>query len=434
MPRNHSLQVCTATLALVVYSAAATNTFAQNIPNSQLAVDVVTLKSGVKLRGAFMGRDANRIVSMAVQRKWLKKNQEAFYAEQMKAENEAALKSNQALKDRVQSWLDEEPDQNLMVAFLKGEMRELNDRIATIKEDGVDAQFVVVRFPDKDIRSKYSQKPANRKLALLAWEEEYKDVENRKATDLLKALERDGYKPADEIVDLSSRLPVRRQGAREWGARRAIVEFSFGDKLEYQGMGDALFRTGGEEKPDLAKILPQILQSALTSQVDGLQELLGEPGLNVRQKPAAKKKKLDFSGPIAEAQRLGVRSFRVTSLDLNPTAGRAAVTGRYVVKMPNGKWETIWQATSIEDASKARPDFENQIKNDPQLKQITGLLNGLGGGLDGQLNTAIRFGGATMDAQKKADQAFFKFRDKFMRRLSSPPVRLPTAPAADSKN
>lgn len=393
---------------------------------ARFAVDLVTLKSGERLRGAFMGRDDNRIVSMAVQRSWLKQNQPKFYEDLIAAEKEAALHAEQDLSNRVQGWIDEEPQQNLMLAFLKGELRDSQDRIESIKADGVDVQFVVVKFPDNKITFKYSQQPDNRKIALLAWREKLKDVETREVADLSKALARDGLEPAQEVVDLSSRLPTTVQSDREWAARRAIVEFNYGEKLEYQGMGKALFRTGGEQKMDLAQVLPQILQSTLTSQLGGLEELLGEPGQNVRPRPAAQNPQADFSGPIADAKQAGVRSFRVTTLDLNPTGGQAAVTGHFVALMPSGEWETIWKETTTEDSSKARPEVENQIKNDPQLKQITDVLKGLGGGLDGQLSTAIRFGGATMEAQKKADQSFFKFRDQYMRRLSGPAISLPT--------
>jgi hypothetical protein len=394
---------------------------------SRFAVDLVTLKSGERLRGAFMGRDANRIVSMAVQRDWLKKNEPKYYEKLAKDESTAAVQANQALVQRIEKWIANKPENNFMVAYLKGEFEDAQDQLKATEKTGVDAQFVVVQFPDNRIRTKYSQQTINRKIALLAWQEEYKDVENREATDLARELEDDGFKLADEEVDLSNRIPTRPQSEREWAARQAIVEFNFGEKLEYQGTGTALFRTGKEKQVDLAKVLPQILQGTLKNQLGGIEDLLNEPGLNGRRPAAKNVNKQDFSKQITEAKQEGARSFRVTKLDLNPGGGRATVTGLFVVQMPNGKWETIWKSTVSEDAKKARPDAEFQIKNDPQLKQLTELLNGLGGGLDGQLNTAIRFGGATMEAQKKADSEFFKFRDKYMRRLSGPRIRLPAA-------
>ena len=404
------------------------NLQAQNRSLSRFAVDLVTLKSGERLRGAFMGRDAKGIVSMAVQREWLKQNEPKYLEALLAAEKESALAADQELIQRNEKWIAQNPKQDLLIAFLKGEIDESKDRIQTINKTGVDAQFVVVRFPDNRIRSKYSQQPSNRKIALLAWQESYKDVETREAEDLAKALDQDGLELDKEVVNLSSRLPIKRQSDREWAARQAIVEFAFGEQLEYQGTGTALFRTGKEQQIDLAKVLPQLLQNTLKTQLGGLEDLLNEPGLNGRR-PAANRANArpDFTKQIAEATKMGVRGFRVTSLDLNPTAGRAAVTGQFVARMPNGKWETIWESTITEDATKARPGAEFQIKNDPQLKQLTSLLNGLDGGLDGQLNTAIRFGGATMEAQKKADTKFFEFRDKYMRRLSSPTISVPAA-------
>jgi hypothetical protein len=203
MKPHFRIRTCVTVLISLACFAATRVEAQKRTPLSELAVDSVTLKSGQKLRGAFIGRDVNRVVSMAVQRKWLKENGEDFYNELVPGETAAALQADGNLAKRVQSWLDEKPKQNLMVAFLKGEIDEVNDRIATTKEDGVDSQFVVVRFLEKEIRSKYSQKPASRKIALLAWQEEYKNVETRPASELLAELERDGLKPPEEVVDLS---------------------------------------------------------------------------------------------------------------------------------------------------------------------------------------------------------------------------------------
>ena len=63
-------------------------------------------------------------------------------------------------------------------------------------------------------------------------------------------------------------------------------------------------------------------------------------------------------------------------------------------------------------------------------KQIALVLSGsgklLGVVTDGDIRRAL-LGGATMEAQKKADTKFFEFRDKYMRRLSSPTISVPAA-------
>jgi hypothetical protein len=47
---------------------------------------------------------------------------------------------------------------------------------------------------------------------------------------------------------------------------------------------------------------------------------------------------------------------------------------------------------------------------------------------------AIRFGAATQEAQKQADGRFFEFRDRHLRRLDGPVLRIaPAAPAKGTK-
>ncbi len=42
----------------------------------------------------------------------------------------------------------------------------------------------------------------------------------------------------------------------------------------------------------------------------------------------------------------------------------------------------------------------------------------------------MRYGAATMEAQKTADSRFFQFRDRLLRRLDGPVLRIPAATTA----
>ena len=62
----------------------------------RFAVDLVTLKSGDRLRGALLGASADGTVSMAVQREWLKRSRPRFYEEATRFETASASGKNRA--------------------------------------------------------------------------------------------------------------------------------------------------------------------------------------------------------------------------------------------------------------------------------------------------------------------------------------------------
>jgi hypothetical protein len=386
---------------------------------ARLAVDLVTLDSG-RLRGAFLGVDADGIVTMAVQRSWLKSTRPARYEELVGHEAAEAKAAAMQLLDRIRSWLDEKPKSNALVTFLEVEVERVEARLAKLDARAGDSQFVLVKFPRRAAKYSFAQPPQNRRIAMLAWRERLDDVETREAADLEKQLRDAGIDPATDVPDLADRLPPALQDETEWAARRAVVEFELADKLEFQGIGNALVRTdGGAAKVGLEQLLPELLPQLLQDQPGGqLADLLQEPGLNPRR--GNKTSTPDFSGAIRQAERSGTNGFRVTTVDLNLQQKRANVETRFLAKLPSGKWETIWSHQAAGDTSKPRPDIQRQIENDPQVAEALKLAKSLGLGAGGQLQTAMNFGAATMEAQKIADQAFFHFLDRYVQHLDGP--------------
>ena len=396
----------------------------------RFAVDMVTLKSGERLRGALLGPGADGQISMAVQREWLKATRREFYAKHVKDETASARQSLDTLLMRIEEWQNEEPASNLLNAFLEGERDRLQRVRKSLDEGELETQFVVLRFPRTRVDFWFTQPPENRQVAAVAWQEELKDVERREVRDLLKELNNDGIDPAEESVELGSRLPPHSQSDREWTARRAIIEYHFGKKVDFQGMGSSLFRTGnGQPQVNVAQLLPELLQSQVTSQ---LGDLLNDPALGLNPPRRKKPAQVDYSKAIATAAREGAGSFRVTQLKLDLQRRRATVSGQFFARMPDGRWEPVWAKSLIEDASKPRPDLEERIRKDPQIRQALDALKSIGGGLDAQLNIAMRFGAATMESQQKIDGEFSRFRSRYLRRLDSPPLEW--ANAAKAKN
>lgn len=393
---------------------------------ARFAVDLVTLDSGDRLRGAFAGVDADGVVSMAVQRDWLKQTKPEMYEEVTRNESADAKAAATELQTRIQKWLDENPESNAVVTLLEVELERVDKQLSKLNDARGNAgtsQFVMLKFPRRKAKYSFAQSATNRRIAMLAWRERFEDVETREAADLEKQLHDLGIDPAAEAPNLADRLPASRQDENEWAARRSIIEYEFAGKLDFQGIGKALVRTdGGAGQVGLEQLLPQILPHLLQDQLGGqLADLLQEPGARPRrgvEKPAP-----DFSSAIREAERAGRKSFRVTTVDLNLQRKQANVETRFVAKLPTGKWETVWLHKALGDPSKPRPDLQRQIENDPQVAEALKLVKSLGLGAGGQLEVALNFGAATMEAQKAADQEFFRFLDKFVQHLDGPVLK-----------
>jgi hypothetical protein len=189
-------------------------------------------------------------------------------------------------------------------------------------------------------------------------------------------------------------------------------------------------RTGeGVKAADAAPLLGDLIKSLAGN-------LIPDPPNHPAPRGAAKgtgnnapsEKWLATAARAADSESLD--GFRLTRVNQDLAARRVAVEVRFVARLPDGAWRTIWQRSETADASKPRPDFERQIENDPQVRAAVELMKALGGGADDQVKLAIRFGAATAEAQKEADGRFFEFHDRYLNRLDGPVLRVPLlAPA-----
>lgn len=425
-PQSRSRFVIAATILSCGLGFAADASAQKSAGLKRFSVDFLTLKSGEQLRGALLGMDGEGVVSMAVQRAWLAERRPRLLADHARLERDNAVRDATLLRDRIKSWIDETTEPLVKIAFLKIELDRAEEALRKASSpDGLKTQFVILRIPRAEISKTFVQPPQNRQIAMVAWYEKLENVERREIPDLLKELkEEHGIEnPDDEAADLAGRVPPMPESGQNWIVRKAIVDFHYGKKLEFQGMGGALFRSGEDGgKVDIAQVLPQLLQSQL-SQLGNIGEILGEPGFGPpKPKPAARRDK--FKTAITAAEKEGLTSFRVTQLELDTVGQRTTVTQNFVVKMSDGSWKPAWWSQVTEDATQQRPDLEEQIEDDPQIAQIRKILGALGGGND-KLKIALGFGAATMAAQKSADGNFFEFRDRYIRRLDGPPITLP---------
>ncbi|MGE5194148.1 MAG: hypothetical protein ACM3U2_16755, partial [Deltaproteobacteria bacterium] len=199
--------------------------------------------------------------------------------------------------------------------------------------------------------------------------------------------------------------------------------------------GDAVARTGeGVKAADMAPLLGDLVKSIAG---DPLSDLLNPPAAGGAPKGTGNggpaEKWLAAAAKSADSENLD--GFRVTRTSQDLPARRVAVETRFVARLPDGSWRTVWQRSETADAAKPRPDVEQQIEKDPQVRAVLELVKSLGAGGEDQIKLAIRFGAATAEAQKESDRRFFEFRDRYLNRLDGPVLRVPpTAPPAPAKS
>jgi hypothetical protein len=404
---------------------------------TELAVDQVSLKGGPRLLGAVLGREADGTLAFAVRRAWLKKAHVKFYEQALRDETAETRAAFIELGERIAEWRKVRKNEKELEFFLDKEVerveKELKALEAGTREE--DAVFVVVDLPPAKIDRVLTQPPQRRRIAQAAWREGLADIETRSTTGLEHELKQKKIEPVDDPDALLDLLPPRRQNDAAWAARQAIVEYRFCKPLDFQGTGDVVVRSGDNVKvDDFAPLIGELLKSVVGG--DSLEDLLGAPPAGGGRKPTgtnpAGEKWLASAVKIADSE--GVAGFRVTRVEQNLAAKRAAVETRFVGRLPDGSWKSVWQQRVAADASKPRPDVEQQIENDPRVRAALQLFKTLGAQGDEQVKLAIRFGAATQEAQKEADSRFFEFRDRYLKQLDGPVLRVqPAAPPAPAK-
>ena len=386
---------------------------------ARIGVDIVLTRGGGELRGSIVSREEGGSLVIAVRRNWLRDEQLQRLAAEEQAEAERRLETYEQLVDRIRDWLRDCEDEPEFAAILE---RELEEYEAYVEDpDSLPlmepSEFLLIEIDADNVRRVLAQPAQRKQAALVAWQEGLPDVETTSFVELQEMLVARDVDWRNTRVDLSDRLPTGMpQSESEWAARKAVYEFAFRERIEFQGTGDMVFRTdpdGDGEQPGMDQLLGNLLGGGLN--VD-LEQLLGGNGLGgVDDRPGWRET------AIESAKEDGGSGFRVTRVETDLQNSRVVVETVFLAQVDDDTWETIWRYRETLDASEERNGLADRIRQDPQLAEPFKLLESLG--LNEQLGQAVQFGAATMDAQQTADDRFFEFFGRYTERLDGPPLR-----------
>lgn len=385
-------------------------------PLAQRGVDLVVLRDAPPLLGAIVGISRDGSLQVVVERAWLREANPAFYKGVSQSEIADARRALTELRDRIAAWKQRRPESLNLLALLTLEERRVETALDELADGSgaLDTQFVLLAVPPKDVRRVHRQAPERKQIALAAWRERLSDVATRSAGDLARELRERNVEITAETVDLSDRLPPRPQDEREWAARVALVEHQFVSRLELQGSGSAFFPADGENLPPLAQLLGELYRSEVGRLLD---EAAGGA--------LAKQSDEWVERATGQAEQRHVAGVRVTRMTPDLTGRRVSIESRFLARLPDGTWETIWRHAETGDAGRRRPEVEARIAKDPQVRQALEAIGALGLAGDDAVQLALHFGAATFEAQQTADARFQEFHGRYLRRLDGPPLVWP---------
>ena len=245
------------------------------------------------------------------------------------------------------------------------------------------------------------------------------NVESRKPSSLASELKLKKIDATTAPPDLASRFYVTSEGDEHWTIRLAIVSYRLDKSIEFQGSGEVMLLVGGEQPPDFASLMGQMMQSQLNSLVQELTGVSKKP-LNVKSEEAAWTK-----SAISQAEKRNAIYFRATNVRTEPSGNAATVESIFMVKLASGQWSAAWKTSTTQLASEQSDDAIKRITNDPQVKGIQTQFEALGGA-GVSLDSAIKIGAATMTAQRIANEEFLRFSERYVKQLNSPPVDTPS--------
>ncbi len=402
--------------ALIVFGASTALSQLPQFAESRLGVDSVKIDGGKRLYGFLLSHRADRSIVFAVARQWLETTHPQLFAEFTGLERDRFGKLRQQRIERIEAWIESRADDRGLVAFLEHELTRFSEMTL---EDLDKRKFVTIELPPTRYREIFNQPADRRKIAGLAFQNDLEAVTTTPVIQLNKQLVELGVNVETESVNLSKEVESTAETDRQWAARKAIVEHSLRDRIEFQGTGSMLIRKS--DTPDVTALVGQILGGGLGD--DPISQLGAELGLPEFKKP---KEQSDgwWKRATEEAERDGFRGVSITRLNQNMLSSTVTVETYFFAIEKPGNWFQVAKFSGQASSADQTAEQLKRIQDDPQVKSVLDTLKGLGLGGQGTVEQALRHGAATQAALQDAAGQLNMFISQNSRELDSQPIEL----------
>ena len=379
--------------------------------------DFAVLADGTQLTGIAISESPLRIV---LRTERLKADAADLFTNEIQPALANQLgKQNEKLTSILQLRADQlridAPDDLQQIGFLE----EVIERLSPDDDHQV-PPWIIVEIEPQRLKRLETLAPNRRELATLALLNEIDDFEELHWKTVAARLQ--------AIPESQLKRPASSQQTVPPEARAERILAAVDVRLN---KATRLIRTGNEfvaedAKPDMATLLSSLLGDSLNNT---FQELLNETG-GAAANPSSVTHHNDAKLPTAAiqlAEKNDHATVVVSSFEFDIANGAASVTRQLFRNSKPGGWNLVSTTTGSATTNDVTPEQVQKIEDDPQVKQISGLLSQLSPD-SSALKTAFQMGAVVQSAVSKADAAFQStLQDILTARLSvneSPPTVL----------
>ena len=356
--------------------------------------DFALLADGSRLTGIAISDSPARIV---LRTERIKADNPDLFEKEIRVLLTAALGEQhnavtQVLKERVDQLRAEAPDDLQQIGLLE----EVIERFAP--NDNQLPPWIIVEIEPKRLKRIKLLAPNRRELATLALLNQIDDFEDLHWKTVVARLQEI---PAEQ---LKRPIPPTLAISPEFKAERilAAVDVRLNKATRLIRTGDTFIPE--DAKPDLTVLLSSLVGDSLNNT---LQELLNETG-GVAPKSSNAPNANDAALPAAAiriAEKSGHSTVVISAFEFDLPRGAASVTRQLFRNSKPGDWTLVSTVTGSSTTNDVTQEQVQKIEDDPQIKQISGLLSQLSPDPN-SLKTALQMGAVVQSASSKADTAF----------------------------
>lgn len=351
-------------------------------------VDRISLNDKTQVWGMLLNKRPTRVL---VNTSWIRTNCPDFYEKDVAPQIHASQTvTNASLAEILQKEIDLAATAEPETPQRTGLLKEILDRLTT--DETAVPVFFILELPKSRVTNVESQTEARRELCRLALLNNIQDIEETHWKSIAEQL---------QAIPEAERQLTPPQATNDDQKNLELILAAVDVRMN---TASRLIQTGStiideSAEPDLSLLLNSMLGGNVQSL---LGELLNEG--QPRQPDAPPNDMLpDAARRVADTKKHS--TVVLSGFDFDIASGSATVTRRLFHKGNNGQWTLLLASRETSTTADVKPGQVEAIENDPQVKEIAGLVEGLGLG-GGQFSNALQMGAVVQNALGEANQNF----------------------------